>query len=133
MNNNLNGFTLYSQASRSAAGGVAIYASKSLNAFKRTDLSRTDDEFETVWVEINNTKAKHILRCCFYRHPSFNSVRLKEHFESIPCQLTRGNKDVLIMGDFNISLLNCERHPESNDFLLILFSSSLSLPTSSFN
>ena len=40
MNNNLNGYTLFSQPSRSAAGGVAIYASKSLNAFKRTDLSQ---------------------------------------------------------------------------------------------
>ena len=35
MNNNPNGFTLFSQPSRSAAGGVAIHASKSLNAFKR--------------------------------------------------------------------------------------------------
>ena len=43
MNNNLNGYTLFSQPSRSAAGGVVIYASKSLNAFKRTDLSTTDD------------------------------------------------------------------------------------------
>lgn len=60
MNNNLNGFTLFSQPSSSAAGGVAIYASKSLNAFKQTDLSTTDDEFEAVWVEINNTKAKNI-------------------------------------------------------------------------
>ena len=79
MNNNLNGFTLFSQPSRSVAGGEAIYASKSLNVFKRNDLSITDDEFETVWVEINNTKLKNILRCCAYRHPSFNPVRFKEH------------------------------------------------------
>ena len=120
MNNNLNGYTLFSQPSRSAAGGVAIYASKSLNAFKRTDLSTTDDEFETVWVEINNTKAKNILCCCAYRHPSFNPVRFKEHFESILSQLTRENKNIFIMGDFNINLLTCESHPESNDFILML-------------
>ena len=46
---------LFTTSSRSVACGVAIYASKSLNVFKRTDLSITDDEFETVWVEINNT------------------------------------------------------------------------------
>ena len=46
--------------SRSAAGGVAIYARHTLNAFKRTDLSTTDDEFETIWVEIVNTKGKNI-------------------------------------------------------------------------
>ena len=135
MNNNLNGFTLFSQPSRSAAGGVAIYASKSLNAFERTDLSTTDDDFETVWVEINNTKAKNILCCCAYRHPSSNPVRLKEHLESILSQLTRENKNIFIMGDFNIDLLSSESHPESNDFILMLnsFFSSIYSTTNSYN
>ena len=104
---------------------MAIYASKSLNAFRRTDLSTTDGEFETVWLEINNTKAKNILCCCAYRHPSFNPVRFKEHFESILSQLSRENKNIFIMGDFNINLLTFESHPESNDFILMLNSFSL--------
>ena len=58
MNNALHGYNLHSQPSRSAVGGVALYTSKSLNAVKRTDLSVTDDEFETVWVEIKNIKSK---------------------------------------------------------------------------
>ena len=73
---------LRSQASKSVAGGVEIYTRNTLNAFKRTDLSTTDDEYETIWVEIVNTKAKNILCCCAYRHLSFNSVRFKEHLES---------------------------------------------------
>ena len=48
MNNALHGYNLHPQSSRSAAGGVALYTSKSLNAVKRTDLSVTDEEFETV-------------------------------------------------------------------------------------
>ena len=52
VNNNLDGYILHSQPSRSAAGGVAIYTTHTLNAFKRTHLSTTDDEFETIWVEI---------------------------------------------------------------------------------
>ena len=48
MNNALHGYNLHSQPSRSAVGGVALYTSKSLNAVKRTDLSVTDEEFETV-------------------------------------------------------------------------------------
>ena len=99
---------------------VGLFMVVNLNAFERTDLSITDDEFETVWVEINNTKAKNILCCCAYRHPSFNPVRFKEHFESILSQLTRENKNIFIMGDFNINLLTCENHPESNDFILML-------------
>lgn len=59
MNNVLHGFNLHSQPSRSAAGGVALYTSKSLNAVKRNN-----EEFETIWVEIKNIKSKSILCCC---------------------------------------------------------------------
>ena len=61
MNNSLQGYNLHSQPTRSAAGGVALYTSKSLNAVKRADLTLTDEEFETVWVEIKNSKSKNIL------------------------------------------------------------------------
>ena len=125
MINNLDGYELHSQPSRSAVGGVAIYTTHTLNAFKRTDLSTTDDEFETIWVEILNTIAKNILCCCAYIHPSFSPVRFREHLESTLSQLTSENKSIFIMDDFNINLLNSESHPESNDFLLMLNSFSL--------
>ena len=124
MINNLDGYELHSQPSRSAVGGVAIYTTHTLNAFKRTDLSTTDDEFETIWVEILNTIAKNILCCCAYIHPSFSPVRFREHLESTLSQLTSENKSIFIMDDFNINLLNSESHPESNDFLLMLNSFS---------
>jgi len=43
MNNNLDGYILRSQPSRSAAGGVAIYTRHTLNAFKRTELRPGSD------------------------------------------------------------------------------------------
>ena len=89
------------------AGGVAIYTRNTSTAFKRTDVNTTD-EFETIWVEIVNTKAKYILCCCAYRQPSFNPVRFKEQLDSTLSQLTRENKTIFIMGDFNVNLLNCE-------------------------
>ena len=60
-----------------------IYTSKSLNAVKRTDLSVTNKEFETVWVEIKNIKSKNILCCCAYRHPSSPPERFTEHIETV--------------------------------------------------
>ena len=68
-----------------------FYTKHTLNAFKRTDLSTTDDKFETIWIEINNTKAKNILCCSAYRNPSFRPVRFKEHLESTLSQLTTEN------------------------------------------
>ena len=95
------GYNLHSQPSRSAAGGVALYTSKLLNAVKRTDLSVTGAEFETVWVEIKNIKPKSILCCCAYRHPSF-SPEFTEHIETTLHNLARENKDIFILGDLNI-------------------------------
>ena len=48
MNNNLDGYILHSQPSRSAGGGVtvAICTRHTLNAFKRTDLSITDENLK---------------------------------------------------------------------------------------
>ena len=105
MNNNLDGYTLHSQPSRSAAGGVAIYTRHTLNAFKRTDLSTTDDEFETIWVEIVNTEAKNTLCYCAYRHPSISPVRFKEHLESTLSQLSSENKSIFIMVTFDSNLI----------------------------
>ena len=93
---------------------------KVTNTFKPTDLSVTDNDFETIWVEIINIKAKNIFYRCAYLHPSFNPIRFKENFESILSQLSRENKNIFLTADFNINLLNCESHPESNDFLLML-------------
>ena len=76
---------------------------------------------ETIWFEIINTKAKNILCCCAYWHPSFNPVRFKEYFESILSQLSQENKNIFLTGDLIIiNLLNCKSHPESNDFLPML-------------
>ena len=103
MNNTLHGYNLHSQPSSSAAGGVALYTSKSLNAVQRTDISVTDEEFETV--------------VCAYRHPSSSPERFTEHIETVLHNLVRENKNIFILGDFNINLLNCVNHPASETFL----------------
>ena len=46
VNNDFDGYILHSQPSRFAVRGMAIYTRHTLNAFKRTDLTTTDDEFE---------------------------------------------------------------------------------------
>ena len=111
--------------SSSAAGGVALYTSKSLNAAKRTDFRVTDEEFETVWVEIKNIKSKRILCCCAYRHHSSSPEKFTDHIETILHNLARENKNIFILGDFNINLLNCVNHPASENFLNMMNSNHL--------
>ena len=53
INVTLNGYDLQSKHSNSAAGGVGIYIKSNLDYIIRDDLSIVEDEFETLWVEIN--------------------------------------------------------------------------------
>ena len=107
MNNALHGYNLLSQPSRSAAGDVAFYTGKSLNAVKRTDLSVTDEEFETDRVEIKNMKSTSILCCCAYRHPSSSPERFTEHSETILHNLARENKNIFILVDTKLCKPSC--------------------------
>ena len=118
MNNNLANYHLYSQPTKQAAGGVAIYVNKSLSVDLRSDLSTTDSDFETIWIEINTYKGKNTLCCCVYRHPSSNPKTFREHFDSILYRISRETKTVFVMGDFNLNLLNYDNHVETNEFLI---------------
>ena len=69
-NISLSGYDVYSQPSKSSAGGSAIYVRSNLSHRLRPDLSALEEEFETVWVEIEKNKSKNILCCCAYRHPT---------------------------------------------------------------
>ena len=99
LNNSLYGYDSHSQPSSSDAAGVALYTSKQLNAVKRPDLSISDNDFESVWVEIRNSKSKNILCCCAYRHPSCSPERFKAHIDTIRHNLARETKNIFILGD----------------------------------
>ena len=119
-NVNLDGYILRSQPSKSSAGGVALYVKSNLDHFVKDDLSSLKDEFETLWIEIKNTKDKNILCCCAYRHPNTNVKKFNDHIDQI--MISKENKLLFLMGDFNVTLLNYESHIDINDFINTDFS-----------
>ena len=96
---------------------MAIYTKVSVPVITWSDLSIIDNEVETIWIEIKNSKFKNILCFCAYRYPSSNLMNFREHIETIICKIANKNKNIFVMGDFNLNLLNYESHPETNDFL----------------
>ena len=52
----LHDYTIHSQHSNSAAGGVALYVKSNLDHIIRDDLNVLENEFEIIWVEIKNKK-----------------------------------------------------------------------------
>jgi len=124
-NTDIPGYKFYNTPSQSAAGGVGIYVKSSLRVAKRIDLSISTFNFETVWIEIQNTKSKNVLCCCAYRHPSSEINKFNEHMQEIMTKIENENKLVFIMGDVRIYLLNYENYTHTSDFLNTLFTNHL--------
>ena len=51
---------MYTQLSKNSCGGCAIYINPQLDHLVRNDLPALEGEYETLWVEINNHKAKNL-------------------------------------------------------------------------
>ena len=92
--------------SHSQNGGVALYVKSGLTPIPRPDLGKDSTDFESVWVEVENNDGKNYLFCCTYRHPSSAIDTFCEYLQEILSIPAVFNKQVFILGDFNINLLN---------------------------
>ena len=71
-----------------------------LNLYKSKNL-------ESIFIEIISTNNKNIVVGCVCRHPSMDANEFNEHYLSILNEkhLLEKNKEIILMGDFNINLL----------------------------
>ena len=122
MNVTLPGYTFLSSKSQSQNGAVGLYIKTSLNPVPRPDLQSAGDEYETIWAELETSREKNILICCAYRHPNTEIEHFIEYIQSTLSNPTVANKQVFILGDFNINLLNYDTHTPTNNFVSLLLS-----------
>ena len=103
--------------------GVGLFIHISLNY---TVLEKTSNEaFPALWIEISLRSNKNIT----YGMIQHNSPdQFMSYFKETMEELTSLDKNVLIIGNFNIDLLKCETSQISHDFLMSLQSHYL-IPT----
>ena len=118
------GYNFFKTQSLTQNGGVGLYIKDSLTSSPRTDLDSCTNDFETIWVEIENKNDKNFLICCVYRHPRSAIDNLTSHFQNLLSKIS-SNKLVFIMGDFNVNLLDYASHTPTSDFVNNFFSHSL--------
>ena len=86
---------------------MAIYVNNNFNSFERNNLKINNDEFESVWIEINNKGNKiGIIRKIFYHI-----------LKNVYLNYLKENKEVYICGDFNFDLLKLENNHVCQEFL----------------
>ena len=118
----MTGYENFSYKSHSKNGGVALYVKSGLNPISRTDLSKGDDNFETVSVKVENNSGTNYLFCCAYRYPNSDIETFTEYLQGILSTSSILNKRVFILGDFNIDLLNYNSNNQIANYVNFLFS-----------
>ena len=124
VNVDVNDYFMYTQPSKLASGGVAIYVKDNLDHSRIDDMCTTNNEFEVLWIEIKNRKGKNFLCGCAYRHPNTDSNNFLEYLEKTFVKINKNKYDIFLMGNFNIDLLQYDSHNPTNDFINAMVSHS---------
>ena len=102
-----------------------MYVENSLYHKVLNRLNALEDEFETLWIEINTgPKSKNIIVCCAYRHPDTDASKFNVYLESTLSKIYK-NKNVCIMGTSILIFLIMNPIVKTNEFIDSLVSQYL--------
>ena len=118
-NINLQNYSIDYCPTESSAGGTVLYIKNTLSYVSRPNLQIYKPHLlESNFVEIINPKKTNIIIGCIYRHPSMDLEEFNECYLSILLEkLSKENKSVFLLGNFNVDLLKYDKHNSTNDFL----------------
>ena len=126
---NLNNYSFEFTPTDTSAGGTLLYIINHLSFKCSNDLNiYKKNEMESTFIETVNPIKSNIIVGVIYRHPSmdltdFNCNYLKQLLENI----SKEQKSIFLLGDFNVNQLNYNEHNQTNEFLESLASNSLFL------
>ena len=103
--------------SKTAKGGVALYAKNNLDIWARDDLITVNEYYEAIWVEIKSDKPKNIICGCLYRHPNSDSEEFVKYLSTCLAKITKEKKECYLLGDCSVDLLKYDTNNKSSDFL----------------
>ena len=109
----------------SSKGGTLLYLDKNIKYKLRKDLNiYHNGMIKSTFVEIINKNEKNMVAGCIYKHPKQTIPDFSDnHLLPLLEKLSHKNKQILIMGDFKIDLLNYNDKYTAN-FLDTMFSYS---------
>ena len=80
---------------------------------------------ESTFIEIVNPKKSNILVGVIYRHPSMDLADFNcNYLNKLLDNISKEQKSIFLLGDFNVNLLNYNEHNQTNEFLDFLASNS---------
>ena len=99
----ITGYNLFRRDRKAAqGGGIIVYTHNSLSAERRSDLE--SEQIEQISIEFKQFRCALILLSCFYRPPD-STVSFFDSLANIVDSIAAENKEVHIVGDFNVDLI----------------------------
>ena len=122
----MNNFSFEFTPTESSAGGTLLYVANHLSYKPRLDLNiYKSNELESTFIEILNPKKSNIIIGCIYKHPSMDLNDFNTNYlNNLLDKVSKEQKSVFLLGDFNVNLLNYNDHNPTNEFLDSLASNS---------
>ena len=93
---------LHADRKEGRGGGVALYVKTNIDYRLRKDIHV--EGVEDIFIEVKNDNGKNILVGILYRPPSNNTTNFLEHFDEMLEKVSRENKHIYLLGDYNIDL-----------------------------
>ena len=106
-------------------GGVVLYVLDVFSCKLNKELTFViDDQLEIVTVEVRGNKGKKFTVGCLYRSPNVSVASFNITFSEYLSKIQVNGSICYLCGDYNINLLNHEKHEETEIFMNNLFSYS---------
>ena len=125
-NINITGYDFEYTYSESEKGGTLIYVSQDLKYKNRKDLIISKSkELELTFVEIIIKNKRNMIVGCIHKHPNMSISELNSDFLVLLLnKISLEKKEVILLGENNINLLNCDSDKNTSEFLELMLSYS---------
>ena len=124
-----NGYShYYLTRDKKKGGGVSIFVVNDINVISRHDLNVMNDFMEVVFIEIPKEyykSKKNIIIGVVYRPPNTDLPEFNIKICEILDKIKNEHKDIYLLGDFNINILESSSHIPTAEFIETVYSYSL--------
>ena len=121
------GYDYEFMATEGEKGGTLVYISQDLTYKNRSDLNISQaKQLELTFIEAVNEKRKNTIVGYIYKHPNMPITEfISDFLKPLLTKISLEKKEVTLLGDYNINLLNCESDNNTCDFLELMLCFSL--------
>ena len=102
--------------SKKRGGGIGIYVHNDIQFKRRQDLDIFNEDIECMCIELISKSVSHIISV-IYRPPNQSKIRFIDDMAVLLNRISTEKKQCILLGDFNINMLDYNTHSFVNNFI----------------